>query len=325
MTAADEWFEKGQADVALSRSADYQSELRADLERAVANFDRALAEDPRHQGALKAKGQALAALGDHEGAADAFVAAAQSAPDDVELGRAAAGALQRLGQAEAALGAFEAVLRLAPDDPEALYRRAELLTALGRDELASAAWDAVLRRGETRAVALPGGQAVRVTTGDFRRNEALLGRALALGRLGRADAKLSFLDAFAEVGKGLDGMTPPRALLEALRQVASARDAYREHVALRAAEPYALQRAASTWQAAGRLEEALATWEAVVASAPGDSRAWFGKAEAHAARGELEEAIGCFERSLALEPGFLGARARLKVVRAEAEAKRREG
>lgn len=325
MTTADEWFAKGMADVGLSRSADTHSEYVGDLRRAVAHFDQALGAQLDHLGALTAKAHALSALDDHEGALDAFVAASHLAPHDPDLQRGAGQALQRLGRREEALGAFEAVLERQPEDPEALFQRAELLTRLGRDEAAIVAWDVVLGRGATRELRLVGGQQVRVLTSDFRRHDALLGRALAVGRLGRPETRASFLDAFEAIGDGLDGMSPRPFFLEALRSLELAREAYRAHVvARRASHPSAEQRAADVWFTLGRLDEALATWDAVLARAPGDSRAWFSKAEVLARRGELDAAIAAFERSLALEPDFLGAKARLRVVRAEAEAGRRD-
>lgn len=138
------------ADMEMSWHADYQSEMKADLVNAIADFDQALALRPEHVDAWFQKGLALARLGRHE----------------------------------AALAAFEETLQRRPDDSGAWYGKAETLEALKRNAEALAAWDEVLRAPECRTMNFHARQ-VRIVTGDFRRVRARVSRANALARLGR--------------------------------------------------------------------------------------------------------------------------------------------
>lgn len=310
MKSAAEWFEEGLAAIALSHSADTQSELRGDLESVVAAFEQVLALDPSYPGAQHQRGLALAHLGQHEAAVDAFVAAVALAPADADLRLAGAQSLATLGQSEAALAAFEEVLRLRPGDEEALFGRAAALLLLGRDELALAAWDEVLASPDNRTLHFHG-RNLRVLMGDFRRLRALLSRATALAHLDRPEAFQAFGAVFDAAAA--DPSTPVD-LHGALRDLEVARAAYRAHVEARADEVSTWRRAGGLWSAAGRMAEAHQAWAEAVQRAPTDAHVWFGKAEAHARAEQFDEAIAAYRQALVLRPGFLGASARLEVV-----------
>ena len=313
MTSAAEWFDKGEAAIRLSFSADYQSELKGDLEDAIAAFDQALALEPTHLGALRERGLAHARLGNHEAALDSFVAASARDPKDAALRLAVAQSLAELGQHEAASDAFDEVLRLAPEDGEALYGRAVELMALRRDEAAVAAWNEVLKLKDNKTLHLHG-RTVRVITDDFRRVRALVSRALTLGRLGQPEALGAFREVFDAHPLQLDGPV----FHEALRELEVARTAYRAHLKANEGDPHSWRRGAGVWQALDLHDEAIAAWDHLVKTAP-DAQVWFGKAEAHAQAGQLDAAITAYERSLEYWPGFLGASARLKVIKAQRE------
>jgi tetratricopeptide (TPR) repeat protein len=318
MTTAAEWFEKGEAAVRMSLTADSTSEFRSDLAEAIEAFDQALALEPSHLGALRERGLAHARLGHHEAALDSFVAASAQAPDDAALRLAVAQSLARLEQHEAAVQAFDEVLRLSPGDEEALYGRAEGLMALRRNEAAVVAWNEVLKSKDNRTLNLHG-RTVRVLTDDFRRVRALVSQALALGRLGKAEALGAFREVFDAHSTQLAGPMAPAVFHEALRELEVARTAYRAHLKATAGDPHAWKRAAGVWQAVHNSDEAIAAWDHLVTTAP-DAQVWFGKAEAHAQAGQLDAAISAYERSLEYWPGFLGASARLKVIKAQKEA-----
>ena len=53
MKDADAWFAEGMKDIELSWHADYQSELKGDLEDAITDFDEALALEPEHADARR--------------------------------------------------------------------------------------------------------------------------------------------------------------------------------------------------------------------------------------------------------------------------------
>lgn len=312
MKTADQFFEEGMQAISLSHHADYRSEFLGDLQDAVAAFDQALALEPKHLRALQQRGLALALLERHEDALDSFVAAASLAPADADLHLAVAQSLTKLGRPEAALASFDEVLRLRPGDDEALFSRATTLMVLRRDEAAVAAWDLVLG-SDTRSLNLHGRQ-VRVLTEDYRRLQAELSRATALGRLGRAEAGAVFREVFERHVGQLEGSFVARAFEEALSTLEVARTAYLAHLEAHGADHNTWRRAAGTWISMRCSDEAIAAWDRVLALAP-EAHAWFGKAEALAQKGQLDDAIAAYERSLELQPGFLAARARLKVVR----------
>ena len=279
MPSAAEWFQKGLAAVHTSRSADYRSERARDLAEAIEAFDQALALEPAHLRALEERGLAQALLGHHEAALDSFVAASVQAPQNANLRLAIAHSLAKLGQQEAAVSAFEEVLHVRPDDSQALFGRAESLMALRRNELAVAAWNAVLRGP------------------DVARLHVLLSQALALGRLGRAEARGCFRDVFDAHAVQLAGPLAPAVFHEALRELEVARCAYRAHLETNSGDALSWGRAAQVWQAVHNTCEAIAAWDSLVTHPP-DAHAWFGKAEA----GHLD--------SLEYWPGFLAAPSR---------------
>lgn len=318
MTSAAEWFERGEAAVQVSFTADYGSEFKRDLEEAIEAFDQCLALEPTHLGALRERGLAQARLGDHEAALDSFVAASAQAPQDAALRLAIAQSLARLARHEAALQAFDEVLRLDPANEEARYGRAEGLMALRRDEAAVAAWNEVLKAKDNKRLNVHGRE-VRVLTEDFRRVRALVSQALALGRLGKPEALGAFREVFDAHSVQLAGPMAPKVFHDSLRELEVARSAYRAHLKATAGDPHAWRRAAGVWQAVHNTAEAIDAWDHLVTTAP-DAQAWFGKAEAHAQAGQLEAAIAAYERSLEFWPGFLGASARLQVIKAQREA-----
>jgi tetratricopeptide (TPR) repeat protein len=302
-TTAAEWFQRGLDEIELSYGADTGSEYRGDLEGAVKAFEQVLALEPNHEEAPLLRARMLAKLGEHEAALDGLVAAAARSPQDLEVTRAAAASQFRLGQLEQALASADQVLAQRPDDGELLYYRASALTQLGRAE-AVAACELLLGKPELQAKVM----VFSLTT----RLKLLRGLALAQAKDPRAFAALR--ETFETEAGHLGGpMTPPE-FFEVLGRFDVARIAYTAFVESRATTS-SWKGAISVWLQAKRPDEALAASERLIELTPTDSRAWFDRAEALVAAGQREAAIAAFERSLEFEPGFLGAQARLKVVR----------
>lgn len=295
---AAQWLDEGLKALELSHSADSISELRGDRESAVAAFTQALALEPKLLGALIHRAFTLADLEEHEQALDAFVAALEVAPSNVALRFGAVESMVALKTYAPALEACEAVVRLQPDHRTAPFVRARLLSLLERDTEAVEAWDALL---PTMKDGGPGSIAV-----------ARMMRACSLARLGRADATTAFREIF---DGGVDRFSVGfrgNPIAEALRQFEPARAAFQAFIAANRATRLAM--AAEAWLAADRPVEALETARVLVEANPSDSRRWFHVAEVHAAAGRVDEALAAYDQSLALEPGFLGAQARRKVV-----------
>ena len=155
--------------------------------------------------------------------------------------------------------------------------------------------------------------------------------ATVLTRLNRPDAFDEFNKLIVSDWPHLRGLTP-QSFYDALAEHEVARRAFREFVRGHIDDPSLLYAAARIWESVGYQHndaelrrEALATWTELVAHAPSEPQAWFGKAEAQHQLGDLDGAVKSYERSLELWPEFLGASARLKIVKAELDAMRRRG
>src|SRR4051794_40951200 len=115
MAASDEaerFFRAGLDSLEMLRSADHASEYRSDLESAVESFGHAIAADPRHLGALRARARALFDLGRYSEAAADYESAVRVAPADAELRVRLGRSLARLNRHSEALNAFEQALQL---------------------------------------------------------------------------------------------------------------------------------------------------------------------------------------------------------------------
>jgi len=315
MKNADDWFQAGMRAVERSRGADHHSELVSDLEEALEHFDRALALQADHAEALAHKGLVLAQLERHHAADPVLAAAIARNPDQAHLWRARGRTLASLGHQEAALGAWDAALRLQPHDADTLFHRALSLDALGRDAQALAAWDAMLHAPDGRTVHLPL-QSVHVLTGDVMHLRALLRRALVLARLQRTEeARAAFAQALDAGARELHGPGAPTEFHTALGSSEEARAAYRAYLQAHADDATTWQCAGQAYLISGRALDALAAYEQVLQLAPDDARGWFGKAEALVQAGRSHDAVAAYQRSLEKDPGFLGAAARLRVLR----------
>src|SRR4029079_62867 len=276
MDDAESRFQEGMKHIGLSRHADYHSEYVGDLEDAVHCFDRALALDPSHAGALSEKGTALAALGRHVEAVQALEQALGFRPDDADLWLEQAGALYGVGRDADALAACDAVLRLRPGGAGATFRRAEALDRLRREVEALAAWQAFLQIPDTRTFNFHGAKP-RWITRDVRRARAWFATAGALARLGRRDEALGCYRALLEEGAATT-LSTSEYLSAALACDETARVAYLAYIEGRAADSQAWRTAGGLWLRAARPEDALAAYERAIQLAPADPDGWYGKA-----------------------------------------------
>ncbi len=230
---------------------DHPMDVEEVQHEALALFERALAQQPTHLGALRQKGLLLALFGRHDEALDAFVTVAGVSSADADLYFEVAQSLLHLGKREGALDAFATVLRLRPDDVRTLAEYAATLMTLGRNEAALSAWDALLSR--------PGAHPP----------ETWLSRARTLARLQRPEA----LAAFTEVLERHPRHSPfPALFREDLRDHEPARSAFHAHLEAHAGEPAAWRRARQTWRDAGRDHEATQARDRLVALEPGSAQ-----------------------------------------------------
>lgn len=315
MSDADACFDEGMKHIGLSRHADYHSEYVGDLENAIACFDRALALKPDHADALAEKGTALAALGRDADAAETLAKAVGLRPGIAQLWLERAGSLQRLGRHEEAIASCNETLRRRPGDADAMFCRAGSLDALQRDAEALSAWEDVLGEGDLRTMNFHG-RAVRVLGSDYRRLRALLARAGALARLGRAE---DAIDAYQKsIDEGASRHSSVSELFSsALATQEPARAAYQAYIESHTDDPAVWRTAGSHFNGAGRVSDALAAYERAIRLAPADADGWIGKAEVLVKSGRRAESLAAFREALRVKPGYLAASLRLERVQKE--------
>ncbi len=272
MKTADDLFEQGLAEQARSGGEWSNIDGTNHLDDALASFEAALTLDPRHRGALRARGLLLSAFGRHEEALDALIASAAQLPPDAEVLLATGLSLLEVGQAEQALASFEHRLQLLPGDDESILGKAKALMALDRNELALSVWNELTFRPKRPFRQWP----------DYlvRCSRELL-RASTLARLGREEAFSVFHELIEREASHLEYVPELGA-------------AVREHpVALRALTHYlhAHVTEAKAWRLggtalleAGHHTGAVEAWNRVIALEPSP--------DAHAARGQAHAALG---------------------------------
>ncbi len=305
---ADDWVKHGEDSLASARWADSVNEYHESIGSARDAFDQAIALEPAHRQAHLGRGEVLVKLGEYETAADAYVSVLQLTPTPTaQLLVAAARALALAERAEAALAACDEALELAPADLEARVFKAEQLSRLRRDEAAVDAWNIALSDTALEK--------------DWRLVRSKLERAMALERLAHPDAAHAFAAVFEAHFDKVTSSPSAATFHTALQTSALARREWSARLERVAPSTNGWLRAGSAWLSAKRPDDARAAYERARALDPKSSRAWFGIAEAHAQAGELEQALTAYDESLKLEPGFLGALARRKVVEAELKAR----
>lgn len=177
----------------------------------------------------------------------------------------------------------------------AAFDTANALMAAGDFEKALSAWDEVLAAPDEK---------------KSRRTHSLRARALALGRLGRAEAFEAFCERIkAEVGH-LAKPAMREVLLRAVETPEVARSAFNSWIERHASEPWTWSRPEDIWLETSR------AWRVMSAFAKG----WFDKAERDAQEGKLSHAIWAYERAVELWPELSEAAARMRAVNAQREA-----
>jgi tetratricopeptide (TPR) repeat protein len=299
------------------RRGDCHAKL-GDHERALANYRRALTLDPDSIDGLHATGKALVALGRPAEALRYYDQAIARAPRYVDFHEARAVALEVLDEHAAAVRDYDRVLELDPTRLVARFARARCRADLGEvdraiEELTPLAAEnshahplhlllgKLLLKKEQIAPALDAlSRVIELSPGD---HEAWGYRALVLGRLGERDR------AIADVEHAVE-LAPDRPeyvyTLLALRH--DGRDSAEKIAALEG--PIAqfpdtglfLQERAELHAERGDHERALADWDRLVASWPGDAELRLGRVKALGALQRYPEALEEVSRAIDREP-----------------------
>jgi tetratricopeptide (TPR) repeat protein len=247
----------------------------------------------RRARSLTALGSALLEAGRDAEAAQAFTAAENWAPADVEVRLAAGRAYLRDGSPEAvrhALVTFEKAAAMAPDVAavRALYGRA--LELVGRTDRAEASYRAALRLDPSYTYARR-----RLLRLALRGDDAVAARVQAERLLTDEPEEPGnyLLYGLALAGQGRTG-DARRAYEEAIRR---STDDY----------PEAWFNLGKLERAAERYDAAVAAYERAVAARPGYVEALNNLGLVHAAAGDIRAAEAAYKRALAVDPSYASA------------------
>jgi tetratricopeptide (TPR) repeat protein len=152
-----EWFAARHPDDAVGHYELGQAERTVDMRRALAEFDKALALDPKYGAALAARGGLYSQEGKPEAAVKDLELAASLKPDD-------AGNLDRLGQTYQALDRTDDAVRvlrraaeLNPEDSKTLLHLGRALADAGRTDESKTVMDRFRQLGPEKKQVIPAG------------------------------------------------------------------------------------------------------------------------------------------------------------------------
>ena len=266
-----------------------------DLPGALESFGRALAVWPGYVDALVNAGNTLRRMGRMEAALAQIQQALRLDPRSVDALYSQAGVLGALGRVDEAIGLCDRALAVDAGFSHAILRRATLLALQGRHEEALAGFEKVL--------ALPGesGSVVaraHVLRGDSLRQldrpdeavaaydraialrpqfaDAWLGRGLALRNLGDFDDALDDFDSAIRLNpQHIEARLSRSALLATLGRNEASEAEARLILSIDPANGPAFNNLGNALQRLGRIEEALACFEAAIRLVPDPTAARF--------------------------------------------------
>jgi ATP-dependent Clp protease ATP-binding subunit ClpC len=303
-------------------------EIVGQWSRAVQAWEHALALDVQDSDLALGLAEALRQARCHVAALDHYERVLELIPGDLYGLAGKAETLRMQGRPRAALRWFELALREAPDHAFALRGKAATLNALARFDEALVAWGAALDVDPGSRFALAGRDESMGRIADLRaggaapevppdRAEPLPARrdaerqlewARALGADGRhADVRVA-LDRARELDP-----SHPDVWLEHARACEDAGDvdgaieALRELDALAPDPARHLDAIGDVLLRAGRLVDALASYDAAIARDPGAIRALVGRADALRLLGRSSAAVAAYTRALEHEPAHVNA------------------
>jgi tetratricopeptide (TPR) repeat protein len=223
---------------------------RGAWDRALADFDRALDEDPRDAELHNYRARALDALGRSEEALRAIEQALDIDPGNLADLKNRAAMLRRLGHLPEALAGFDTLLKRNPNDVDALIKRAHTLNELEQREAALSCAERALNV-QPNALA------------------ALNARGMVLERLGRYDEALTDFERMLAIRPDEPDALNNRGMIEARRgQFAKALDSYNRSLGIQPDQPQAFYNRALVRLSLGDWEQGLQEFESRWETAP---------------------------------------------------------
>ncbi len=293
------------------------------LDEALASYDRALAVQRDHAGALCNRGATLHELERFDEALASYDRALAARPDYAEALFNRGITLQELGRFEEALASYDRALLLRPTYAEALGNRGNTLHQLKRFDEALASYDRALalrpdhagafsNRGNTlhelkrfdealasydRALALLPDHA-----------EALFNRGMTLHELKRLDEALASYDRdLALRPDHAEALCNRGNVLVDLQRFAEALASYERALAVRPDYAEALYNRGMALRELKRPAEALASYERALALRPDHAEAFYNRGVALRQLQRLDEALASYDQAVALKPDYVDA------------------
>ncbi len=253
---------------------------------ALANYDRALALQPRHAEALSNRGNTLKALRRFDEALDSFDRALAVQPDYPAALSNRGAVLFEMSRYEEALATYDRSLAIRPDQVVAHYNRGGALQKLERFEEAIASYD--------RALALNPGLV-----------EAHANRGNTLNALSRYDEALASFDRALALRPDLvEALTNRGNALNALRRYDEALASYDRAIVCQPTYAGAQYNRGTTLHQMGRYDEALACYERAIALQPNYPEAFSNRGATLWELRRHNEALASYDRAIAIQPEF---------------------
>jgi tetratricopeptide (TPR) repeat protein/SAM-dependent methyltransferase len=254
------------------------------LNQAAALYRQVLTADPNSADALHLLGMVALQQGQAQTAAELIARAIVFNDREASYHSHFALALQTLGDMQGAVTNYRRALALKPDDPDAYNNMGNALAAIGKPEEAVAAF--------RRALALqPGSAVVHNNLGNAQRSMGLWGDAEASFRKA-ADLQPGFAGAFINLGN----------LYREKDDLRGAESCYRRALALAPRDTAAHCGLGLTLWQLGHHDEALASYQAVLAIDPAHPETLLNFAIARSKDGALEEAEVLAARARTVRP-----------------------
>jgi tetratricopeptide (TPR) repeat protein len=253
---------------------------------ALANYDRALALQPRHAEALSNRGNTLKALKRFDEALDGFDKALAIQPDYPAALSNRGAVLFDMARYEEALATYDRSLALRPDQVIAFYNRGGTLHKLGRFEEAIASYD--------RAIALSPGLV-----------EAHANRGNTLNALHRYDEALTSFDrALALRPDLIEALTNRGNALNGLKRYDDALASYDRVIAIQPAHASAHYNRGTTLHEMKRYDEAIAAYDRAIALQPHYPEAFSNRGATLWELKRHDAALASYDHAIAIQPDF---------------------
>jgi tetratricopeptide (TPR) repeat protein len=259
-------------------------DLQADYERAISDFDQAIALKPDLHAAYGNRGNAYARLGQYQRAIADYDRVIALKPDDAMAYNNRGLAYGNLGQYQRAITDFDRAIALQPNFAEAHYNRGLAYGNLGQYQRAIADFDRAITLKPDDAMAYNNRGLAYGNLGQYQRAITDFDRAIAL----KPDYTMAYNNrghAYADLGQY------PRAIADFDRAIALKPDYAAAYV--NRGNAYAKQ---------SQYQQAIAEYDQAIALQPNFAEAYANLGVAYGNLGQYQRAIADFDQAIALKP-----------------------